>query len=48
MITMLTLTLPVGGEVEYAYHSRACRMRWLKGCPDGSASISVGLRRPSA
>ena len=32
-------------RVEYAHHFPACRMRRLKGCPDGSASMNVGLRR---
>ena len=38
---------PCGQGVEYAHHIPACPMRRLKGCPDGSASISVGLRRPT-
>ena len=36
---------PCEWEVEYVHRIPACRMRWLKGCPDGSAYISVGLRR---
>ena len=29
-----------GRGVEYAYRFPACRMKRLKGCPDGSASIA--------
>ena len=35
---------PCGWGVEYAHCDPAC-LRQLKGCPDGSASIRVGLRR---
>ena len=36
---------PLWVEVEYVNRIPACRMRRLKACPDGSASISVGLRQ---
>ena len=42
-IYAIFFTLWVG--VEYAHRIPACRMRRLKGCPKGSASVSVGLRR---
>ena len=36
---------PCGWEVEYAHRIPACHMRRRKECPDGSASLTVGLRR---
>ena len=36
---------PCGWGVEYAHRIPACRIGRLKGCPDGSASISAGLHR---
>ena len=34
----LSLYTPCGRGAEYAQRYPACRMRWLNGCPDGSAS----------